>query len=162
MKLRKASCNAQEITLSKSEIVFLKKHLHKSILDIILTLLSFFIVYSFLFFTADKHGVSSIDNHGFFKVFSWLFLVTGTIAFLMIKYLKIYELKVDLKEKLKLRTHGTVKRAGSYKGEYYLILATGKPIRLRSRKQSFYHLCKGDKIEFEAYKNSSGFVYHHN
>ena len=69
MKLRKASCNAQEITLSKSEIVFLKKHLHKSILDIILTLLSFFIVYSFLFFTADKHGVSSIDNHGFFKVF---------------------------------------------------------------------------------------------
>jgi len=158
MKLRKLNNNIQEIDLSKSEIILLKKLLNRAKLYVIISLVSFFLIYTIIFSATDKKGVSIVETYGLFNMFSWLFLISGIIAFLMFKVLKIIELKKDLNERLKLKQYGVVRRVGSYKGEYFLKFEDGKPRKLFSRTQSFYHLNKGAEIQFEVFKNAKTFI----
>ena len=158
MKLNNIYYKIQEINLSKSEIISLKKCLYKAKRNMIIYLVLFFSIYAFIFSSTDKKGVSLTETYGLFNILSWLFLVTGIIAFILLKAFKIIELKKDLKEKLKLKQYSIVRRVGSYKGEYFLKLEYGKPRTLFSRTQSFYHLEKGDEIQFEVFKNAKTFI----
>lgn len=87
-----------------------------------------------------------------------LFVVTGIIAFIAFKTLKIGELKKDVLEQKKLRQYGIVSRVGYHKGNYYLKLEAGNPRTLTSKTQSFSSLSIGSEIRFEVFKNSKTFI----
>ncbi|MCL5246614.1 hypothetical protein M4I21_12385 [Cellulophaga sp. 20_2_10] len=94
----------------------------------------------------DKNEISIYNTYGLFNVLLGLFVVTGIIAFIAFKTIKISKLKKDVLEQKKLRQYGIVSRAAYHKGNYYLKLEAGNPRTLTSKTQNFYHLSKGNTI----------------
>lgn len=158
MKPYKNKKETQELEASESEITFLKKHLKKSKRNIILWVTVLFVIYSGLFALPDKNEVSLYNTYGLFNMLLGLFVVTGIIAFIAFKTLKIGELKKDVLEQKKLRQYGIVSRAGYHKGNYYLKLEAGNPRSITSKTQSFSSLSIGSEIRFEVFKNSKTFI----
>ncbi|MBA6316228.1 MULTISPECIES: hypothetical protein [Cellulophaga] len=154
MRQHKVKEEVQELDLSEFEITSLKKHLKKAKWKMMLIPTALLAIYAFMFALPDKKGISLYNTYGLHNMLFWLFLITGIIALILFRNLKILELKKDIKEKKKLIQYGIVSRVGNYKGENYIKLESGKPNRLTSRTHEFYHLNKGTKIHYEVFKNA--------
>ena len=158
MKIRKVKQEIQELDLSKSEIISLKKHLKKAKYKIILISAAFFSVYAVIVISLYKEGNCIYNTCDLLNMLLFLLLVTGIITLMAFNIFKIVELRKDVKEKKKLQQNGIVSRVGSYRGDYYIKLESGKPSTLSSKTQGFYNLNKGEEIQFEVFKNSKIFI----